>query len=337
MKRINSYKLCNHLGNVLTVVSDRKLAVDNNSDNIVDYYLPDIISATDYYSHHQAMPGRTFNRNAYRYGGSNGQEKDDEIAQGIYTAEYWEYDSRLGRRWNMDPVPVPGISDYSCFNNNPILNVDPNGDVVKVHGNVFQKIKFWATYAFSGKNSQFRQNVDFQRSHKIDNIDQFYHYKFNKGHTNDLLAASNSMVNADPNYDPNDPSPSQNHFSSKFGNDLRETKKDFGVGEGAGETTSPQEVTTKRSYSRGRIILKFSSNNDTGDPVSGGDVVTITQGSTVILPPTTMPFGEGITVNRVINFNNININRRAIKVTVTNQDGGSPGAFYLKVKIRGRK
>ena len=40
----------------------------------------------------------------YRYGFQN-QEKDDEIkGEGIsYTAEYWEYDSRLGRRWNLDP------------------------------------------------------------------------------------------------------------------------------------------------------------------------------------------------------------------------------------------
>lgn len=39
--------------------------------------------------------------NPYRYA-FNGQERDDEIAgQGnIMTAEYWEYDARLGRRWN---------------------------------------------------------------------------------------------------------------------------------------------------------------------------------------------------------------------------------------------
>ena len=37
------------LGNVLTVVSDRKIAVDDNNDNIVDYYLTDIVSSTDYF------------------------------------------------------------------------------------------------------------------------------------------------------------------------------------------------------------------------------------------------------------------------------------------------
>ena len=34
----------------------------------------------------------------YRYG-FNTQEKDDDVFIGAYTAEYWEYDSRLGRRW----------------------------------------------------------------------------------------------------------------------------------------------------------------------------------------------------------------------------------------------
>jgi len=60
----------------------------------------------------------------------NGQEKTDEIS-GVgnhTTALYWEYDTRLGRRWNLDPVPQIGISDYAVMGLNPILNIDPNGD-----------------------------------------------------------------------------------------------------------------------------------------------------------------------------------------------------------------
>lgn len=51
----------------------------------------------------------------------NGQEKENEIAEGIYTAMYWEYDSRLDKRWNLDPKPIIGISDYACFLNSPIF------------------------------------------------------------------------------------------------------------------------------------------------------------------------------------------------------------------------
>lgn len=45
-----------------------------------------------------------------------------------YSAEFWFYDSRLARRWNLDPVVAYGISGYSTFVDNPIVFVDPNGD-----------------------------------------------------------------------------------------------------------------------------------------------------------------------------------------------------------------
>jgi hypothetical protein len=78
------------------------------------------------------MPSHSFSASSYRYG-FNGQEKDDEVAGAgnINTAMYWEYDNRLGRRWNIDPEPYPFMSDYSCFANNPILLPDPLGNRVK--------------------------------------------------------------------------------------------------------------------------------------------------------------------------------------------------------------
>ena len=65
---------------------------------------------------------------AYRFG-FNGQEKDDEVsgAGNSMTAEFWQYDSRLGRRWNKDPVIKYQESPYLCFSNNPILLVDQIG------------------------------------------------------------------------------------------------------------------------------------------------------------------------------------------------------------------
>jgi JAB-like toxin 1 len=66
---------------------------------------------------------------AYRYG-FNTKKKVNEIA-GIgnhNTALFWEYDTRLGRRWNVDPVVKSWQSDYSCLGDNPILRIDPKGD-----------------------------------------------------------------------------------------------------------------------------------------------------------------------------------------------------------------
>jgi RHS repeat-associated protein len=91
----------------------------------------DITSAQDYYPFGMIMPGRSFNASESSTG-FNGMMKDDEIT-GVtgshYTAEYWEYDSRTGRRWNIDPEwqKYPGQSPYATFNCNPILYADPTG------------------------------------------------------------------------------------------------------------------------------------------------------------------------------------------------------------------
>src|SRR6478672_1010461 len=74
------------------------------------------------------MPGRVYNASSYRYG-LNGQEKDTNIQSDHYTAESWEYDSRSGRRWNVDPLAhkLPSWSPYAAFACNPILFVDNDG------------------------------------------------------------------------------------------------------------------------------------------------------------------------------------------------------------------
>jgi len=79
------------------------------------------------------QPGRKFaqSTNSYRYS-INRQEKDRELNENITTAEFWEYDSRLGRRWNIDPKSTTGISSYNCFAGNPILLTDINGDSIPV-------------------------------------------------------------------------------------------------------------------------------------------------------------------------------------------------------------
>ncbi len=84
------------------------------------------------------QPGRSYSvGNQYRYG-FNGQEKSTEIHENSLTAEYWEYDSRIGRRWNLDPKPDMLKSDYSTFNNNPIYYSDPFGDTTYLYNTTGQ-------------------------------------------------------------------------------------------------------------------------------------------------------------------------------------------------------
>ena len=120
------YELTNHLGNVLTTISDRKLK--NSSGTIA--YSAEIISAQDYYPFGMIMPGRNYNADKYRYG-FNGKEMDDEIKG---TGNQQDYgmrisDSRLGRFLSVDPLRnnFPWNSTYSFSENDVIRNVDLDG------------------------------------------------------------------------------------------------------------------------------------------------------------------------------------------------------------------
>ena len=86
-------------------------------------------NTSDYSPFGVLLDGRTMQKTGYRYG-FNTQENVDEVS-GIgnhTTAMYWEYDPRLGRRWNVDPKPVVWESVYAVNRNNSIWYTDPNGD-----------------------------------------------------------------------------------------------------------------------------------------------------------------------------------------------------------------
>jgi len=136
---MRQYEISNHLGNVQTTISDRRIAVPSGSN--LDHYIADVLSSTDYYPFGSPMPGRNSNSADYRFG-FNGQEMDNEITgqAGTHTtAMFWEYDSRLGRRWNLDPKPQTSISYYACFANNPIAFSDINGDKIKYENRDIKK------------------------------------------------------------------------------------------------------------------------------------------------------------------------------------------------------
>ena len=65
-----------------------------------------------------------------RYSGKR-QERENTLNASVFSAEYWFYDGRLGRRWNVDPVSNSWESKYAAFANNPVYYNDPNGDDAK--------------------------------------------------------------------------------------------------------------------------------------------------------------------------------------------------------------
>ena len=122
-----TYELTDHLGNVTATILDRKRPVLNSYGNMV--YIPLIVSYTDYYPFGYPISDRSYYFGGYRYF-FNGQEADNEVfGDGVsLTAEFWQYDTRLGRRWNVDPKYTPMLSSYSCFVNSPLSLNDKKGD-----------------------------------------------------------------------------------------------------------------------------------------------------------------------------------------------------------------
>ena len=124
-----TYELKDYLQNVRVTISDMKLWNDDG-DHVPEggEFTANVGSYTNYYAYGSPQPKRSYNATTNTRG-FGGQEKDNEIyGEGnAYTAEYWEYDPRLGRRWNVDPIVRPWESPYATFANNPIYFVDPSG------------------------------------------------------------------------------------------------------------------------------------------------------------------------------------------------------------------
>jgi hypothetical protein len=112
------------------------------------------------------MPGRTFViGNGYRYS-INGQEKTPEIAPNTTTAEFWQYDARIVRRWNVDPLPKAYESSYAAFGNNPLSFIDPNGaDTLKIKGTNNSQ---WTIHWGKGTNSTTYDLNDIQDTYITD-------------------------------------------------------------------------------------------------------------------------------------------------------------------------
>jgi RHS repeat-associated protein len=124
-------EISNHLGNVLTVINDKKDGqLDSTASlNYYGYYTPQIVSAADYYPF--GWVSRNFQSNAYRYG-FNGKERDDAVKGGEGTQlDYGMriYDPRVGRFLSVDPITrsFPMLTPYQFAENQPIWAVDLDG------------------------------------------------------------------------------------------------------------------------------------------------------------------------------------------------------------------
>ncbi|WP_452601292.1 3-coathanger stack domain-containing protein [Pontimicrobium sp. MEBiC06410] len=117
------FELSNHLGNVLSVITDRKIVKNGSFD-------ADVIAFNDYYPFGMLMPNRHGSSDSYRYG-FQGQEKDDEIKGEGNSLNYTfrMHDPRVGRFFTPDPMEkaYPYYSPYQFSGNRLIDMVELEG------------------------------------------------------------------------------------------------------------------------------------------------------------------------------------------------------------------
>ena len=121
---VKQYELTNHLGNVLTTVSDRRL-FDGATARFAE-----VKTSQDYYAFGMLMSGRGLNTEGYRFG-FNGKEEDDEVKGDGNFQDYGmrAYDGRLGRFFSIDPLTrdYPELTPYQFASNTPIQAIDLDG------------------------------------------------------------------------------------------------------------------------------------------------------------------------------------------------------------------
>lgn len=125
-----NYELTNHLGNVLSVITD------NINMSVTDGVYATVVSATDYYPFGLEMKGRTYSDDKYRYG-FNGKEKDASFGGTVMDYGFRIYNPRYAKFLSVDPLTksYPWYTPYQFAGNKPIAAIDLDGaeEVIRIN------------------------------------------------------------------------------------------------------------------------------------------------------------------------------------------------------------
>jgi RHS repeat-associated protein len=126
------YELSNHLGNVLTTISDRKIAVPSDTNSsLIDHYDPLILGAQDYYPFGMLSRVAVPNDDPYYRFGFNGKMNDNDVKGLGNELDYGAriYDPRIGKFLSLDPLQkkYPWYTPYQFAGNSPIKFIDLDG------------------------------------------------------------------------------------------------------------------------------------------------------------------------------------------------------------------
>ncbi len=124
------YELSNHLGNVLAVITDRRIQACGAGDDI--YYNAQVVSVSDYYPFGMGIKEREWKDSSFGYRfGFNGKEQDNEVSGSGNSYDYGFriYNPRMGRFLSVDPLTssYPWNSTYAFAENKVISCIDLDG------------------------------------------------------------------------------------------------------------------------------------------------------------------------------------------------------------------
>lgn len=196
--------------------------------------------SSNYYPFGSTLPTRSWSNasRAYRFG-FNTQEKDNEIAGegNSFSAEFWQIDTRLGRRFNIDPISQIYLSDYSVLGNSPILFMDLLGnrfeigaEHVEVYKNKVTERKSFLDKRISTLDEKLSKQKNEKRRQKTQNkIDELKEQSNelgsilceidalkNSSNTYDFIEGGNNYTDGNGNTEYN---PDNGHITINFGNE----------------------------------------------------------------------------------------------------------------------
>jgi RHS repeat-associated protein len=159
-----SFELSNHLGNVLTVISDKVIQYDDANNGDIDWFLADIRQSTDY----SAFGVQLENRNLLLTGvgedyslGFQGQFEDDEFKGEGNSVNYSfrMHDPRLGRFFAIDPLTseFPWNSPYA-FSENIVINA------VELEG---LETAYVYNVTYSGKEKKVKKSHNYENNNNF--------------------------------------------------------------------------------------------------------------------------------------------------------------------------
>ncbi len=122
------YTIKDHLGNTRIVYTDA------NNDGSIAQSSTEILDENHYYSYGMEMTDPSwYNGTEYKYK-FNGTERTESLGLCIDLALYRGLDPVLGKWYQADPKAesIGYMSPYCSMGNNPVSNVDPEGDWIHI-------------------------------------------------------------------------------------------------------------------------------------------------------------------------------------------------------------